>query len=329
VSTFRGKDQVLRNMFRRENTILLAILIIIITVSAIMSGGKTISLNNIRNILLFSAATGIASIGQLFVLLTAGIDLSLAGTAVMVVLFGARLMTLTVAKQFFTTPVPVYQAIPLMLLAGLAVGAFNGALVSRLGIPALIVTLGVSIIAKGVGLLISMGSVYNLPREVAFFGQGEIGGIPVPVFIFFLVAVIAFFILNKTTFGKMVYAVGSNPRASYISGIQNLNVLLAVYMIAGFLAALAGLILLSYTLIATNVMAQGLELNSIAACVLGGVSLFGGRGSLAGVILGILIIGTINNSMLVLMMDPRLQGLVRAIVIFAAVAFHSWRREQK
>jgi len=182
------------------------------------------------------------------------------------------------------------------------------------------------IMAKGGGLLISMGSIYSLPRELAFIGQGYIAGIPVAILILIVVFALAYFVLYHTPFGRCIYAVGGNPVTAHLSGIKVKNILLSVYMISGTLAALAGLILLSRTLVATNVMAQGLELNSIAACVLGGVSLFGGRGTLVGVIIGVLIISTINNGMIVLALDPRIQDLVRGGVIFGAVAIDSLRR---
>jgi ribose/xylose/arabinose/galactoside ABC-type transport system permease subunit len=318
--------EIAKRILGNENTVLISILMVISIVVAVLSRGVSISPTNIKNIVLFSATVGIAAIGQFFVILTAGIDLSLGGVAVMCVLFGARLMTLMVAKQLFAGPLPIYQAIPIMLLAGLAVGALNGTLVSRVGVPALIVTLGMWIMAKGAGLLISMGSIYRLPRALAFIGQGEIAGIPVSIIILIVVAAIAYFFLYHTPFGKSVYAVGGNPVAAHLSGIRTQNILLVVYMISGTLAALAGLILLSRTLVATNVMAKGLELDSIAACVLGGVSLAGGRGTLIGVIIGVLIIGTINNGMIVLALHPSLQDLVRGAVIFAAVAVDSWRR---
>lgn len=325
-STAPWNLDIFKRVFGNENAILIVILLVITAILAVLSGGKSTSPTNIKTIVLFSATIGLAAIGQFFVILTAGIDLSLGGIAVMTVLFGGRLMTLMVAKQLFTGPLPMYQAIPLMVLAGFAVGALNGTLVSRVGVPALIVTLGMWIISKGAGLLISMGSIYELPRDLAFIGQGYVAGIPVSVVILFVVAAIAYFVLHHTPFGKSVYAVGGNPVAARLSGIKVKNVLLSVYMISGSLAALAGLILLSRTLVATNVMAKGLELDSIAACVLGGVSLAGGRGTLIGVIIGVLIIGTINNGMVVLALDPSLQDIVRGTVIFAAVAIDSWRR---
>ena len=316
-----------KRIFRNENAVLVGILVVITAVLAVITRGKTITPDNIRNVVLFSAPRGLAAIGQMFVILTAGIDLSVGGVSLMCILFGARLMTLEPLKQFFLgRPFPIVQAIPLMLLLGLGVGALSGTLVSRVRVPPLIVTLGMWIMAKGGGLLITQGSIYMLPPEIAFIGQGAIAGVPVPTVILIVAAITAYFVLNYTTFGKSVYAVGGNPVSSYLSGVKVPNIQLTVYMISGVMAGLAGLMVLARVLLATNYMMKGLELDSIAACVLGGVSLRGGQGTLIGVIIGVIIIGVINNGMVVMTLDPTLQDLVRGVVIFVAVAVDSWRR---
>lgn len=316
-----------KRVFRHENAVLVGILVVITAVLAAITKGKTVTPDNIKNIVLFSTPRGLAAIGQFFVILTAGIDLSVGGVSLMCVLFGARLMTLEPMKQIFVgRPFSMVEAIPLMLLLGLGVGAFNGLLVSRTRVPALIVTLGMWIMAKGAGLLITQGSIYFLPEKLAFVGQGEVAGVPVPTLILIVLAIVAYFVLNHTVFGQSVYAVGSNPVATHLSGIKVANIQLPVYMISGVMAALAGLVVLARVLLATNYMMKGLELDSIAACVLGGVSLLGGRGNLVGVIIGVMIIGVINNGMTVMALDPTLQDLVRGAVIFAAVAIDSWRR---
>lgn len=322
-----GTIETAKRLLRHENTVLFGILAVITAVLAAITKGGTITPDNIDNIVLFSAPRGLAAIGQFFVILTAGIDLSVGGVSLMCVLFGARLMTLEPMKQIFVGRLfPMLAAIPLMLLLGLGVGAFNGFLVSRVRVPPLIVTLSMWIMAKGAGLLITQGSIYFLPEKLAFIGQGEAAGIPVPTIILIVVAIVAYFVLNFTVFGKSVYAVGGNPACAYLSGVKLPNIQLPVYMISGVMASLAGLVVLSRVLLANNYMMSGLELDSIAACVLGGVSLRGGRGNLVGVIIGVIIIGVINNGMIVMALDPILQDLVRGAVIFAAVAIDSWRR---
>ena len=323
----RRFSETARRAVRHENIVLVGILAVITAVLAAITKGGTVTPDNIDNIVLFSAPRGLAAIGQFFVILTAGIDLSVGGVSLMCVLFGARLMTLEPMKQIFVgRPFPMIEAIPLMLLLGLGVGAFNGFLVSRVRVPPLIVTLGMWIMAKGAGLLITQGAIYFLPEKLAFIGQGQVAGIPVPTIILIAVAIVAYFILNYTVFGKSVYSVGGNPVCTHLSGIKVPNIQLPVYMISGLMASLAGLVVLSRVLLANNYMMAGFELDSIAACVLGGVSLLGGRGNLVGVIIGVIIIGVINNGMIVMALDPVLQDLVRGAVIFAAVAIDSWRR---
>jgi ribose/xylose/arabinose/galactoside ABC-type transport system permease subunit len=315
-----------RRIFRHENAVLVIILVIMLAVMAGITGGRSIDPTNVMNVLLGSAARGVVAIGQAFVILTAGIDLSVGGLALMCALLGAKLVTER-PEHLLAYPAPLGLAIPLMLLTGLGVGLLNGSLVSRVHIPPLIVTLGMWIITGGGGLIISEGHhIMGIPRSLAFFGQGYIGPIPVPVVVFIVAAVIAYFVLNYTTFGRDIYAVGGNPVSAYLSGINVPRILTSVYIISGFMAALAGLITLSRNLMATNLMVSGLELDSIASVVVGGVSLFGGRGNLIGVVIGVIIMGVVNNGLIVMAIDPTLQQLVKGSVIFAAVAVDTLRR---
>ena len=317
---------VAKRLFRHENAVLVVILVIMVAVMAGLTGGRSISLTNVRNVLLNSATRGVAAVGQAFVILTAGIDLSVGGLALMCALLGAKLVTER-PEHLLAYPAPLSLAIPLMLLTGVGIGAVNGTLVSRVHVPPLIVTLSMWIMSRGGGLIISEGHhIMGIPRSIAFFGQGYIVGVPVPVITFIVIAVVAYFVLNYTTFGRSVYVVGGNPVSAHLSGINVPRILFSVYLISGFMAAVAGLITLSRNLMATNLMVSGLELDSIASVVVGGVSLFGGRGNLIGVVIGVIIIGIISNGMIVMAIDPALQELVKGSVIFAAVAADTLRR---
>jgi ribose/xylose/arabinose/galactoside ABC-type transport system permease subunit len=268
-----------------------------------------------------SSTRGIAGIGQLFVLLTGGIDLSVGGLAILTAIVGARLMTGTTAFP--------YGPIALMLVLGIVVGTVNGTLVSRVGMPPLIVTLGMWQITKGFGYLISGGlSIRNLPEQVSFFGAGHIAGVPVPVIIFIAVAATAYFVLYYTTFGRRVYAVGGNPASAWLSGINVSNIQFSVYILSGFLASLAGFILMARAMTGSLSMVAGLELDSIAGVTIGGVSLAGGRGSLIGAVIGVIILGVISNGMNVYGLDPNLQDIVKGVIIIAAVAVDSIRRKR-
>jgi ribose/xylose/arabinose/galactoside ABC-type transport system permease subunit len=308
-----------RRFIRHENGVLVTILIGLIVALGGMTRGGTLTLGNARNVWLQSSTRGIASIGQLFVILTAGIDLSIGGVALMGAILGASLMT-------GKTGLPLGD-IAIMLLFGLAIGAANGALVSRVPMPALIATLGMWQMTDGGAFIICRGrTIHLLPEAVNVFGGGEVAGVPVPVIIFISVAVVAYFVLNYTSYGRSVYAVGGSPVSAWLSGIKVPNMLFSVYVISGLMGALAGLILMSRTMCGGMNTVMGLELDSIAAVCIGGVSLMGGRGTLLGAVLGNMILGVVNNGMNVGALSPAYQDVVKGAIIITAVAIDYRRR---
>ena len=322
-------QEVAKRVFRHENAILIIILVGIMAAMAVISKGMSISTGNLKNILVQSSTRGLAAIGELFVLLTAGIDLSIGGVALMSSLACASLVT-TGYQNLIGAPIPVGAGILILVLVGLSVGAVNGLAVSRLGMSAVIVTLAMWIMSTGFGYLFCRGmTIQLLPRSLAFFGQGHIAGVPVPVIMFAVVAVVAYFVLNHTTFGRSVYAVGGNPISAWLAGINVKNVLFLVLVISGFLGALAGLVIMSRTMVAGMLTGMGLELDAIAAVLIGGVSLAGGRGNVIGVVIGALIIGVINNGMNIVAVGPAYDDLVKGGIIFAAVAVDVMRRRRR
>lgn len=321
----KGRE-VARRFFRHENAVLISILAVIVIVLAVVTRGKLVAPSNVRNILLQSSTRGIAAIGEAFVILTAGIDLSIGGLAVMTAILGAKLLTER-PIHLLAEPAPMSLAIPLMLLLGLGVGSINGLSVSRIGMPPLVVTLAMWQMTQGAALTITQGNwIRGIPRAFTFFGQGTVSGVPVPVIIFIIAAVIAYFVLTHTTFGKSVYAVGGNPTSAWLSGIRVPVILFSVYAISGFMAAFAGFITLSRVMAGSMTIAAGLELDVIASVVVGGVSLFGGRGTLVGTVIGVIIIGVARNAMVIMAVDPAIQQLVTGGIIFAAVAADTLRR---
>ena len=312
--------------FGHENALLFLVLIGLVIAMGVVTGGRTISKANMINILLQSSIRGVASIGMAFVILCAGIDVSIGGIGLFAAVLGASLMTDSF-MNIVGAPVPFFVVLPIMLLVGAGWGAVNGAAISRIGMPPLIVTLAIWEITKGLAFQIGGGqSIGALPDGLAFVGSGTIGGIPVPVIIFAFTAIIAHFVLRYTTFGRSVYAVGGNPTSAWLSGIKVKTIQLVVYVIAGFLAGLAGIIMTGRVMSAAMVTLAGLEMDSIAAATVGGVSLSGGKGNLIGVIIGVLIIGVINNAMSIIGAGPSVQGIVKGIIIFTAVAVDYIRR---
>jgi putative xylitol transport system permease protein len=323
----RAKARVIaRRFFRHENAPLLFVLIAIVLIMGYFTGGKTLSLANMRNTLLLTSINGVAAIGQGFVILTAGIDVSVGGNAMFCSILGAGVMASN-WQNIIGHPLPIALGALIMLLAGLGWGSVNGVLVSRVGIPALISTLGMWQITYGAGLGVGQGhDIGWQPEGLGWFGSGSVAGVPVPVIIFIVVAVVAYFVLNYTTYGRSVYATGSSPVSAWLSGVKVKRILFSVYAVAGFLAGLAAFTMLGRQLFASNRSLEGLEIDSIAAATVGGISLMGGRGTLIGVVLGTLIIGVVDNAMTVLNADPATIGVAKGAIIILAVVIDYIRR---
>jgi len=316
-----------RRFFRHENGVLAVVLVALIFGMGAITNWLTLSRANMMNVLLRSSIRGAASIGQAFVILAGCIDISLAGVGLLCATIGSTLMTGNEWQNIAGYPLPVYAGIPIMLLVGAVFGLANGSLVSRIGIPSIIVTLGTWQITWGLAFQVIKGqTIVNLPESLTWFGMGKIAGVPVPVIIFVGVAVVAYYVLHYTTFGRSVYAVGGSPVGAWLSGINVRNTQLIVYIISGFLAGLAAVITVARTMCVMTRTLQGLELDTIASVVVGGVSLFAGRGTIIGVIIGVLIIGVVDNGMSVLGAGPALQGIAKGAIIFAAVAIDNLRR---
>lgn len=316
-----------RTVIRHENAVLGLILAALIATLALITGGLTLSRENLVNIALQSSSRGVASIGQAFVILTAGIDVSIGGVGLFLATLGGALMTQAMHLNIIGFPVPIAAGVIFMLVAGFAVGLFNGAFTSYLRVPALITTLAVWRMTTGAAFLVAHAhTIMDLPRSLSFLGQGYLGPIPVSVIIFAGVAALGFFVLKHTGFGRSVYAVGGNPESAWLSGIDVKRTVLLAYAISGLLAGLAAVITLSRSLTASMVTLSGLELDTIAAVVIGGVSLSGGRGSIMGVVIGVIILGVINNGMNIIGVGPALQDLIKGAIILAAVTMDVVRR---
>jgi inositol transport system permease protein len=323
-----GIQERARSLLRHENSALFIVLLALIFGIGGMTRGGSLGLTNASNVLLQSSIRGIAAIGQAFVILTAGIDVSVGGNALFCSVLGGALLTSS-ARNIIGHPLPLALGILIVIVAGLGWGTVNSALVSRVGIPALIATLGMWQITDGAAFEIIQGfSIGDLPEHLAWWGQGTVGPVPVPVIIYVVVAIVAYYVLNYTTYGRSIYATGGNPVSAWLSGINVKRVLFSVYAISGFLAGLAAFIQLGRVMSASMMGLEGLEIDSIAAVTIGGVSLFGGRGNLIGVILGTLIIGTVNNGLSVLKAAPAAIRIVKGAIIILAVAIDTVRRRR-
>ena len=271
---------------------------------------------NVTNVLRQSAMLGVVSVGMTFVILTAGIDLSV----------GMVLsLTSVVAALLFAdgggAPLPVVLFATLAL--GAAIGAFNALMIVWRDTAPFIVTLAMMAIAGGAALTVSGGRpIGGIAGAYAWIGAGFIGPIPVPVLIMAAVFAIGALVLRYTPYGREVYAVGGNEEAARLSGISIQRVKIITYSLSGLLAALGGIIFSARVTVGDPWAGRGLELDAIAAVVIGGTSLFGGIGTMWGSLLGTLIITMINNLLNLLNVSPYMQGLAKGLIILVAITLY-------
>ncbi|MCH2158512.1 ribose ABC transporter permease [Oleiphilus sp. HI0066] len=296
-----------------EQKSLIALLLLIVVVSFLNPNFFTV--DNLLNILRQTSVNAIIAVGMTFVILTAGIDLSVGSV---LALCGA------ICASMIGLEVPVMIAVPASLLAGALLGAISGVIVSKGRVQAFIATLVTMTLLRGVTLVYTDGrpistGFTDTADSFAWFGTGYAFGIPVPVWIMVVVFGAGWYVLNHTRFGRYVYALGGNEAATRLSGINIDRIKIGVYAICGFLAALAGIIVTSRLSSAQPTAGMGYELDAIAAVVLGGTSLMGGKGRIIGTLIGALIIGFLNNALNLLDVSSYYQMIAKAVVILLAV----------
>jgi ribose transport system permease protein len=282
-----------------------------------------LSHQNALNVLRQISVNLCLSVGMTLVILSGGIDLSvgsvlaLAGTAAGSLLKGGvEIQGLGIAAEF-TVVGAVLSAVAL----GAMLGWFNGFVITRFSVPPFVATLGMLSIARGLTQLWSKGvPITGLGAGFGFIGTGTALGVPMPVWISLALASLAVLITRKTRLGRYVYAIGGNERAARLSGLDVSRVKVAVYALGGALAGIGGVLLTARLDSATPNAGVGYELDSIAAVVIGGTSLNGGRGSVLGTVIGCLIIGVLNNGLVLLEVSPFWQQVIKGVVILVAVA---------
>jgi ribose transport system permease protein len=281
--------------------------------------GNFLTQGNIRNVLWQVTAIGIIAIGQTFVILTAGIDLSVGGIAALSAMAGGTVMVHT----------NVALGITVTLLAAAFLGLSNGVLVAYGGLAAFIVTLGMLSIATSLTYVISQQrSITGLPESYRILGRGSIGGIQYYTIIFVTLFIIGHILLTKTKPGRFFYAIGSNEEAARLSGVNVRFYKTLPYMISGLLAGVAALILSGRLGVIDPDTGTGYELQSIAAVVIGGTSLFGGKGTLIGTLIGVFLIGVLNNGLNLLKVSPFWQGTAVGAVIIVSVLLERLARRR-
>jgi ribose transport system permease protein len=305
----------------------LIILFILVVAFAIVTP-DFLSVNNLINILRQYSVLMILAVGQTLVIVSRGIDLSVASNAA---LSGS---VMGVAYAYWAWPEPASLLVG--LAAGVAVGAFNGFVITRLDVPDFIATLGTFVAVRGIALLVTDGLPVpdferavegrTLPGTISTLGVDSVLGMPLIAVVALVCAVIGGFILSRTRLGRSAYAIGGNTEAARMSGIKVERSKVWIYVISGLLAAVGGFMLTGRQASANALMGEGLELQSIAAVVIGGTNLFGGEGRMSGTVIGVLIIGVLSNGLSIAGVAEFWQRVVNGLIIVAVVALDQWRR---
>jgi ribose transport system permease protein len=307
---------------------LIALLVLCILLSILSD--KFLTVANFWNVLRQISVNLVIAVGMTLVIITAGIDLSVGSVLAFCGAISASLLKngIEIPSQNLYIGFTLLGGILAGLLIGGLIGGFNGWAIIRFGVPPFVVTLAMLTIARGFTLLWTNGyPIHNVGKGFESIGTGWFLGVPIPVWISLLVVLMAVFVTNKTPFGRYVYAIGGNENAAKLSGINIPKVKTLVYMISGILAAFGGLMVTARLDSAQPNAGTGYELDAIAAVVIGGTSLSGGRGTIWGTVLGAVIIGVLNNGLVLLNVSPFWQQVVKGAVILLAVLID--RRGQK
>lgn len=298
--------------FLSEYAILLGIVLVFFVGMSIASP-YFLTVSNITNIIQYFSTYGIVSIGMLLVILTGGINLSVGGTLAISAYIGCSLML----KGY-----PWFVGVLGCIAVGLLVGFINGIAVTKLNIPPLIATLAMEQMARGVHLGLAQGApLTGFPQAYLNIGASKILNFPISVWWTILMFIVFFVVLQKTCFGRTIYAVGGNPMATKVAGVNNDKIVVSVYMLAGALCAIAGIILTGRMNSVAVSISQGLDTRCITCCVLGGASVTrGGKGTIFGCFLGVFIIGLLQNSLDLLAVSSYWQTFIQGVVLFLAVS---------
>ncbi|MCL1927605.1 MAG: ABC transporter permease [Treponema sp.] len=293
----------------------LVFFIILVSIIIQFRNHEFLTPGNINNILTNTAILSILSVGMMMVLLTGGIDLSVGAT----IAFSGMVTALTVREKI---PLPVPLLIAESIAVGAVLGFIIGTLVARFSILPIIASLGMMNVIRGFTYLVSKGawvSAYQMSPEFKALGTGKIFGVN-NLIVFAIVIYIAFYyFINFTRTGRRIYAVGSNPEAAEVIGLPRKQIVTLVYVLMGALSGLAGVLWVSKFASAQGDTAVGYELNVIASCVLGGVSVSGGRGKVSGLILGVILFGILANALPLIRVSPFWQQAIQGFVILAAI----------
>ena len=290
---------------------------------------------NLFNVMRQISITGLIALGMTFVILTAGIDLSVGSLLAVSAIVAAGVVKGSAGNTLSLDPDavsgnPWYYGMAVAIAIGVAGGLLQGLGITRLKVPPFVVTLGGLSAFRGLTLWYSNGGpISGFEADMRWWGQGQIGPVPVPVIIFLSAALICHIVLRYTRYGRHVYAVGGNAEAARLSGLSVDRITLSVYVVVGFFAGLAGFVLSARLNSAEAVAGMGYELTVIASVVIGGTSLFGGSGSIGGTVVGAVLIGVLVNGLVLNNVSSYIQQIIIGLIIIAAVAFDRFVKTQR
>ena len=306
--------------FYKKYGLLVILAIFIVVFSALNT--QFLTPGNLLNILRQISMFGIVVVGYTMVRISGGCDMSVGGQLALCGMFAATLNV--------TYGLPTFVAVILTLMLGALFGLINGLLMNVFNIMPLIVTLGTMLFFQGASYIISGGvAIFGLSDSFKFIGQGYLGFVPLPIVILLVIGVLGYIVLHKTYFGRQIYAMGGNPEAARLAGVNIKKYRLAVFTITGILAAVAGIIMAARTGSAQPSAGASYPFDCMTAVVLGGVSFAGGSGSMLGAMMGVIIIGVLNNGMQLIGMDSNMINCVKGIVLLIAIGIDSVQRTGK
>ncbi|KGU73631.1 branched-chain amino acid transport system / permease component family protein [Burkholderia pseudomallei MSHR4308] len=303
---------------RRSTTFYPLVGLVAVCVAMVFASDSFLSAANLENVLRQVSINAIIGVGMTCVILTGGIDLSVGSVMA---------LSGTLAAGLLVAGANGAAALAAGIGVGVVLGAANGLFVAFAGMPPIIVTLATMGIARGLALIYTGGyPIDGLPDWVRFFGSGKVLGVQMPVLTMLAVYALAWLMLERMPFGRYVYAIGGNEHATRLSGVRVSRVKLAVYTFAGLTSALAALVLTGRLMSGQPNAGGGFELDAIAAVVMGGTSIAGGRGSIVGTLVGALLLGVLNNGLNMIGVNPYVQNVIKGAIILLAIYIGRERR---
>jgi erythritol transport system permease protein len=312
------------------------IALVVLTVTFALLSPDFLTAGNLTILVKHVAINAILATGMTFVVLSGGIDLSVGSIAGLAGMIAGGLISQGIAVPAWDVVVYPHASLAVLIamLTGVLCGAINGWLVAWVRVPPFIATLGLLYVARGAALLLSGGATYpNLAGSAdigntgfTWLGSGSLAGLPVPIWIMAVGAVVAILTTIRTPFGRQIYAVGGNERAALLAGVRVRSIKMIVYVISGAAAALVGVLIASQLGAAHPATGETFELNAIAAVVLGGTSLMGGRGTIVGTLIGAFVIGVLADGLVLLGVSEFWQMVIKGLVIVVAVVLDQFQR---